>query len=215
LVTGASGNLGRAVCDELAGQGTKLVLGYGNRPPAIASATAIQVDLSKPASIAALVGTTLEAHGRLDAVVDVVGGFALGTVTDTDDALLDRMLELNLRTAFRLVRAVLPGMLERKSGRIVLVGTLATLEPYAGAAAYQVSKAALAALVRTLGAELEGTGVTANAVLPATMDTPENRSAMPDADPTTWIPLEAAAKAIAFLASEGAGHIQGALLPLR
>jgi NAD(P)-dependent dehydrogenase (short-subunit alcohol dehydrogenase family) len=109
---------------------------------------------------------------------------------------------------------VLPSMLERRQGRIVHVAARAALEPFPGAAAYIVSKAGLVALIRTLSKELNGSGVTVNGVLPSTIDTPVNRKAMPEADLSKWARPESIARTLAFLASDDANQINGALIPI-
>jgi len=126
------------------------------------------------------------------------------------------MMGGNLETAARTMRALLPGMVARKDGRIVVVGSRAVERPWtsAGSAAYAASKAALVALAQTIAAESLEHGVTINAVLPSTLDTPANRAAMPKADPSRWVPLAAAAKQIAFLLSDDARDVSGAAIPI-
>ena len=124
------------------------------------------------------------------------------------------MMGMNLTSAFLLSQAVLPSMLQRRQGRIVHVAAQAALKPFPGAAAYIVSKAGLVGLIRTLSSELDGSGVTVNAVLPSTIDTPANRKAMPAADPSKWARPESIAEALKFLASDAASQINGALLPI-
>jgi NAD(P)-dependent dehydrogenase (short-subunit alcohol dehydrogenase family) len=153
-------------------------------------------------------------EGRVDALVNLVGGFAMGRAVETDVSLWHRMLTMNLTAAFFLSKAVLPHMVERGSGRLVHVAARAAVEPFPGAAAYVVSKAGLAAFIRALAAELAGSGVTVNGVLPTTIDTPANRTSMPDADPSKWVKPESIAQLIGFLASDDAGQINGALIPV-
>jgi NAD(P)-dependent dehydrogenase (short-subunit alcohol dehydrogenase family) len=152
--------------------------------------------------------------GRIDALINLVGGFSAGRVVETDLSTWQRMLTMNLTSAFSLSKAVLPHMLERRTGRIVHVAARAALEPFPGAAAYIVSKSGLVALIRTLSIELSGSGVTVNGVLPSTIDTPGNRKAMPDADPSKWVRPEAIARTLIFLASDEAIQINGALIPI-
>jgi NAD(P)-dependent dehydrogenase (short-subunit alcohol dehydrogenase family) len=121
---------------------------------------------------------------------------------------------MNLTAAFLLSKAVLPHMSGRRTGRIVHVAARAAVEPFPGAAAYVVSKAGLAALIRTLATEVAGSGVTVNGVLPTTIDTPANRAAMPNVDPSQWVKPESIAQLIGFLVSDGAGQVNGALIPI-
>ena len=138
----------------------------------------------------------------------------MGELVQTDRALWDRMLMLNLTTQYVAARAVLPHMLTVGSGRIVSVASRAVVPPSGGFIAYTVAKAAVIAFVQALAAETRPHGVTVNAVLPSTMDTPANRAAMPDADPKTWVPVEAVADAIAYLAAPGSAHVTGTLLAI-
>jgi NAD(P)-dependent dehydrogenase (short-subunit alcohol dehydrogenase family) len=151
----------------------------------------------------------------------IAGGYSGGSAFwEGDDVAWDAtwnaMMGGNLETAARTMRALLPGMVARKDGRIVVVGSRAVERPWtsAGSAAYAASKAALVALAQTIAAESLEHGVTINAVLPSTLDTPANRAAMPKADPSRWVPLAAAAKQIAFLLSDDARDVSGAAIPI-
>jgi NAD(P)-dependent dehydrogenase (short-subunit alcohol dehydrogenase family) len=138
----------------------------------------------------------------------------MGKVSDTDPALWQRMLTLNLTSAFLLSRTVLPQMAERRSGRIIHIAARAALDPFPGAAAYLVAKSALISLIRILALELAGSGVTVNGVLPTTIDTPANRKSMPEADPAAWVKPESIAQLLVFLASDAAQGLNGALIPI-
>jgi NAD(P)-dependent dehydrogenase (short-subunit alcohol dehydrogenase family) len=124
------------------------------------------------------------------------------------------MLSLNVTSAFFLSKAVLPHMMERRSGRILHIAARAALDPFAGAAAYLVSKSALVALIRVLAVETTGSGVTVNGILPTTIDTAANRKSMPDADPSKWVKPESIAQLLICLASDEASTINGALIPI-
>jgi NAD(P)-dependent dehydrogenase (short-subunit alcohol dehydrogenase family) len=126
-----------------------------------------------------------------------------------------QMQNLNLTSAFYLSRAVVPHMRKAGFGRIVAVGSLTATEPHAGLGAYVTFKAALVTLIRTLALENGAAGITANAVLPGTMDTPANRSAMPDADFSKWLKTSDVAETIHWLASDSAGQVNGAAIPVR
>ena len=145
-------------------------------------------------------------------LVHMAGGYAGGTVSETSPETWDNMLDVNVTTAFRAIRATLAAMRRDQPGRIVAISSEATLTKFAGAAAYVVSKTALNTLIEMTAAELAGTSITANALLPGTLDTPASRKAMPDAP---RVPLERVAETIAFLLSEAAASINGALIPLR
>ena len=160
----------------------------------------------------AFVDRTVVARGRVDILVGAVGGFAAGSLLETDEATWRRMLDLNLTSAFAATKAVAPHMVRAHYGRIVLVASRAVVVPAGGVLAYTVSKVGVIALAQALARELGLHGVTVNAVLPSTMDTPANRAAMPDSDRRGWVPVEAVADAIAILAREASAHITGTLL---
>ena len=151
-------------------------------------------------------------YSRVDALVSLVGGFAGGTLLETDRAAWDRMLALNLTSAYTAARAVLPGMRAAGAGRVVLVASRAALAPSGGFIAYTVAKAAIVTLVQALSQEVREFGITVNAVAPSTMDTPGNRAAMPDSDRKGWVPVESVAAAIAWLAAEESAHVTGTVV---
>lgn len=153
--------------------------------------------------------------GPVDALLHLVGGFSGGQpVADTPDEIWEKMLGLNLRSAYSIFRAVLPGMMKAGKGRIVAVGARAALEPMANFAAYCVSKAALVALVKTVALEVKDSGITANVVLPSVIDTPANRAAMPSADASKWVTAESIAGLLVWLASDAARDVNGAAIPI-
>jgi NAD(P)-dependent dehydrogenase (short-subunit alcohol dehydrogenase family) len=225
IVTGGSGALGQAVTRRFLADGAVVCV------PWIVEQERERLDASVPrdarsrlllercdvvddAAVDRLVRSVVERHRRLDVVVSAVGGFAMGDLVRTDRALWDRMLTLNLTTAYVAARAALPHMLTAGSGRIVAVASRAVVPPAGGFIAYTVAKAGVIAFVQALAAETRGRGVTVNAVLPSTMDTPANRAAMPDADPKSWVPVESVADAIAYLAAESTAHVTGSLLAI-
>jgi NAD(P)-dependent dehydrogenase (short-subunit alcohol dehydrogenase family) len=162
-----------------------------------------------------LAQTALSRFPRVDALVHLMGGFAGGqSVADTEAAVFERMLDLNLRSALYVARAFLPAMRERGAGRILAVGSRTAVEPKPMLGAYTVSKAALVALIRTIALENRDRGITANLVLPGTMDTPANRAAMPDADPAKWVQPEQVAAMLVHLASDAASDVNGAVIPI-
>ena len=213
LITGGAGALGHTVVPAFVSAGASVFLGDLN-PVQQSGVTSLKADFTDQTQVRGLVNDVIQSAGRLDALINLVGGFATGRVVETDVSLWQRMVAMNLTSAFLLSHAVLPPMLERRQGRIVHIAARAGLEPFPGAAAYVVSKAGLIALIRTLSTELNGSGVTANGVLPSTIDTPANRKAMPAADPSKWVRPESIAQALIFLASDEAIQINGALIPI-
>ena len=213
LITGANGGLGTAVCQEFLASGAK-VIGVSREWKEPASFATISVDVSTAEGCESMVKHALE-HGPLDALVHLVGGFAGGSgVVETSDETWDKMMNINLRTAFCCIRAALKPMQAAGRGRIAAVGTRMAVEPSPNFAAYGVSKAALVALIKNVAAEGQKIGVTANVVLPSTIDTPANRAAMPKADFSRWVNPESIAKLLVFLVSDAAADTSGAVIPI-
>ena len=213
LITGGAGALGQTVVPAFVSTGASVILG-DRTPVQMPGITALKADFTDQTQVRSLVDEVIRSSGRLDALINLVGGFATGRLVETDVSLWQRMLTMNLTSAFLLSQAVLPFMLQHGQGRIVHVAARAALEPFTGAAAYIVSKTGLIGLIRTLSSELEGSGVTVNAVLPSTIDTPANRRAMPAADPSKWARPDSIAHTLTFLASDAASQIKGALIPI-
>ena len=216
LVTGATGGLGPAVVEAFLAAGSTVVA-VGRRPPAAGQARLVSLaaDLTDGQAARDLAATVITRYGRIDALAHVMGGFAGGRpIAETDDATWDRMLDLNARAAFHIFRAVIPHMRAAGYGRIVAVAARAAVEPAANIAAYAASKAALVALVRAAALENKDRHITVNAVLPGTIDTPDNRAAMPKADTGRWVQPEALADVILFLASGAARALHGAAIPV-
>jgi NAD(P)-dependent dehydrogenase (short-subunit alcohol dehydrogenase family) len=223
LVTGGTGALGQAVTRRLLAEGAAVTASYlagAEREGLLARLDAaererlllVRADATDDRAMADLVTTLRTRHGRLDILVALVGGFAGGTLLEADRAAWNRMLDLNLTSAFVAARAAVPSMVAAGWGRVVTIGSRAVLPPSAGFLAYTAAKAGLIAFTQALAQELRGSGVTVNCVLPGTMDTPANRAAMPDADRRGWVPVESVAAAIAFLVGEEAAHVTGALV---
>jgi NAD(P)-dependent dehydrogenase (short-subunit alcohol dehydrogenase family) len=217
LITGAKGGLGTFVTNVFLEAGAR-VFGVSR---SIADSdfpyegfTAMPAELSSSGSARDLVDAVVARSGRIDGLVHLVGGFAGGQpVAETEDATLERMLDLNLRSAFHLVRAVLPQMRGQGSGRILAIGSKAAVEPTAMAGAYAASKAALVSLIRTVARENSDRRIAANVVLPGTMDTPANRAAEPGADFSKWVHPCQVAKLLVYLASDSASSTNGAVIP--
>ena len=225
LVTGGSGALGQAITHRFLADGAVVCVPWiveqererlqaSVDAPARSRLMLERCDVGNDAAMAALATRTLERHGRIDVLVTAVGGFAMGGLVETDRATWDAQISLNLTTTYVASRAVLPSMLAAASGRIVAVASRAVVPPAGGIIAYTVAKAGVIAFVQALAQETKGRGVTVNAVLPSTMDTPGNRAAMPDVDPKTWTPVTAVADAIAYLGGDSAGHVSGTLVAI-
>ena len=225
LVAGGTGGLGRAVSLAVLGAGARVAATY--RRPAeldeLAAAageglerlTGHTVDVTDEAAVGGLVDDLVEHHGRLDALVTTVGAWAGGTKAwQAKGDELERMLALNLRSGWVLARAAARVMVRQGSGAIVNVASKAGVEPTPGAAAYAASKAAAIAFVESLAADLKGTGVRANTILPSVIDTPANREAMPKADHAKWPKPEEIARVIVFLCSDEAVLVHGASIPV-
>ena len=215
LIAGGSGALGQTVVPAFVATGARVIT-VDQHPPTVQAEgrMGMKADVTDESDVRRLVEEVIRTVGRIDTLINLVGGFAIGRVVETDTSLWHRMLTMNLTAAFLLSKAVLPHMLERRTGRIVHVAARAALEPFPGAAAYIVSKSGLVALIRALSTELAGSGVTVNGIVPTTIDTPANRRSMPDADPSKWTRPESIAQTVIFLTSEEASQINGVLIPV-
>lgn len=218
LVTGADGGLGTFVTQALLDAGATVV-GLSQRIQQSAfdspNFTALPADISTPAGVKSALDSLVSRFGRLDILVHTVGGFAGGqSIAATDDATFQRMFALNLYSTFYLLRAAVPVMRQVGNGRIIAIGSRAALEPGTGVGAYSASKAAMVSLIRTVAQENKDAGMTANAILPGTMDTPANRKSMPDADPSKWVRPAAIASLIVWLAGDAGKDVNGAAIPV-
>jgi len=215
LVTGAQGVLGRATVAALTAQGVRVVaIDLGAMPPSDVSVLRLGgVDLTQPAVVEAVVNRVLDELGRIDGLANIAGGFIWKPVAESALDDWERMHTLNLRTALVTCRAVLPHL--PRGGRIVNVGALGAQTAAAGMGPYAASKAGVARLTEALAEECKDADIAVNAVLPSILDTPANRRDMPDADFSRWVAPEALAEVIAFLLSDAARAITGALLPVR
>jgi NAD(P)-dependent dehydrogenase (short-subunit alcohol dehydrogenase family) len=221
LITGGTGALGEAVTQRFLDDGWKvagtwIVERDGRALEARASEhlTPVRCDVTHEESVATVVKRVRE-DGPIHALVHLVGAWKGGT--DVKDLPLEewqRLHDINLKSAFLCARAVLPGMLEQDFGRIVMVSARTARMERSGQSAYAVAKAGVAVLAETIAEETRGTNVTANVVAPSALDTPGNRKAMPNADPSRWVPLDDMAATIAFLCSEEAGQMRGGWLPV-
>ena len=225
LVAGGTGGLGRAVSLAFLQEGAKVAVTYRKQEEfdALKQAAGANgarlgghvADVTDEGAVSQLVGKILAQHGKLDALVNTVGGYAGGVqLWDLETKVLDQMLTLNLRSGYALSRAVVPSMLKHKRGAIVNIAAKAALDHPAGAAAYAASKAAALALLDSLAADLKGSGVRVNSILPSIIDTEANRKAMPKADFAIWPKPGDIARVILFLCSDDAKVIHGAAIPV-
>lgn len=224
LVAGGTGGLGRAVSLAFLNQGDTVAVSYRNQAEfdALKSASARDaklegqaLDVTDESAVSRFIDGIATRHGRIDALVNAVGGYIGGQkLWELALADLDRMLAMNLRSGFVLARAAVKVMLTQGSGSIVNVAARAAVDHSAGASAYAASKAAAVAMIDSLAADLKGTGIRANSVLPSIIDTESNRAAMPGADFSKWPKPEDIAKVVVFLSSDGANLIHGASIPV-
>ena len=219
VVTGASGNLGGAVARAFAARDANVVLvaRHVDAMPGVRleRQLAVAADLVQQADAERVAAETMTRFGRIDVLCNIAGGFRMGApVHETTDETWNLLLDLNVVTMLNMVRAVVPRMLAQGGGRIVNVAANAALRGSAGMGAYCATKSAVIRLTESMAAELRERNVNVNCVLPTTLDTPENRAAMPKADPSRWVQLDDLAQTIVFLASPGARAIHGASLPV-
>lgn len=224
IVTGAAGNLGRAVAQAFAHLGTRLALvdrdhraldGVRQTLPAGCDSAAFPTDLMDPQAVESMADGVAAHFGRVDVLANIAGGFTMGPpIHETQDQDWELMLNLNARTVFYCCRAVIPRLLAAGGGRIVNVSARAATRGVGHMGPYCTSKAAVITLTEALADELKDQGINVNCVLPGTLDTPQNRAAMPDQDPSRWVPLEALADVILFLASDAARAVTGAAIPV-
>jgi len=218
LIAGASGGLANFVPEGFLAAGSTVVgVARSIQQSAFAHPkfVALPTDLTRRDSAKEMGDAAMARFGRIDVLVHVMGGFAGGElIEDTDDVTWDKMMNLNLRSAFNTLRAVLPHMRKAKQGRVVAIGARSAVEPKGYLSAYCASKAALVSLIRTAALEVKDDGITANVILPGTMDTPANRADMPTADFSKWVPPSRVTSLVVWLASEEASQVNGALIPV-
>jgi len=227
FVTGGTGALGSAVTRRFLEDGYRVAVTYRSRgewaalerdhpgPAGDGSLLGLECDVTKEDSVRSSIEAAAQRFGGLRVLLHVAGGYLGGqSVEALEERGLRGMLELNLISAFFAAKHMIPHLKRSGAGRLLFISSRGAVEFYPGASAYAAAKLGLHALVRTLARELKKSGITANAVLPSTIDTPANRAAMPDADATTWVPPEEIAGLLAFLASRAAGQTSGALVPI-
>lgn len=225
LVAGGTGGLGRSVTLAFLDRGAQVAVTWRHesefeslKDAAANHATRLSgfnVDVTDSRQTADLVNQIVSRSNRLDVLANTVGGYAGGTpLWELDPEVFTRMIDLNLRATYALAKSAVPPMLARKSGAIVNIASKAAWDHAAGASAYAASKAAAVALIDSLAADLIGTGVRANSILPSIIDTEANRKAMPNADFSKWPKPEGIAEVALFLASDRARAIHGASIPV-
>ena len=218
LVTGANGGLGTHVTKALLDAGFAVV---GLAPKIQVSDfdhphfTALPATLDSLDAARKAVDTVIAHFGKIDVLAHLVGGFAGGqTVAETDAATFQRMFDTNFNSAFHMLRVVIPHMRKAGAGRIIAIGSRASEDPGPTVGAYSASKAALVSLIRTVALENKDAGITANIILPGTMDTPANRKAMSGADTSTWVQPASVASLIVWLAGDAGKDVTGAAIPV-
>ncbi len=225
VLTGGTGGLGTAVSKRLAATGHRLAVTYV-RPEESAAFESVmdldedqlllrRVDASSPDEMAAFLTETEEHFGRIDIVCSLVGVWAGGRdIEETSDVRWERMLDVNLNSAFTTLRAAIPHLRRSPAGRLVFVGSRAAQDTPAGQAAFNVAKAGVVALAKSASAELDDTGITVNVVMPSVIDTPATREALPFADYVDWPTPDEIAKVIEFLVSPESEVISGGVIPV-
>jgi NAD(P)-dependent dehydrogenase (short-subunit alcohol dehydrogenase family) len=225
IVSGGTGALGQSICLAFLRAGATVCVPYAVKEEHAALQARIApndahrletapCDVTDEPAVTTYVTHLVGRHRRVDVLVNAVGGFAGGDLASTPLAEWNRMMTLNLTSAVVGCRAVIPDMARARWGRIVNIASRAVVQPQGGFIAYTVSKAAVITLTQALAQEVRPHGITVNAVLPSTMDTPANRRAMPDADRAGWVSTDAVARVVVFLASEEAEAVTGAAVPV-
>ena len=216
VITGALGALGKVVTEEALARGARVAAvdhAPSQIPPAPDRIELGGVDLSDAAQAKKAIDAAAAHFGRLNALINIAGGFAFEAVAEGDPKTWQRMYALNVLTALNASRSALPHLAASPSARIVNVGAMAALQAGAGMGPYAASKAGVHRLTEALAAEWKGK-ITVNAVLPSIIDTPANRASMPKADFSKWVTPQELAEVILFLASDAASALTGALLPV-
>ena len=221
LVTGASGNLGGTVAERALAAGARIAATDRAAEKLTARfsdgenvALFPGIELADAASCADYVAKTVARFGRVDGLISTVGGFAFANVADDSYETWERMLTMNVKTAFHVSQAAVPAMKTNGGGSIVLTGATAALKAPGGVSAYAASKSGVMRLAESLANEVKGDGVRDNAIMPSIIDTPQNREAMPDADRAGWVTPQEIADVMLFLVSDASRAVTGALIPV-
>jgi NAD(P)-dependent dehydrogenase (short-subunit alcohol dehydrogenase family) len=224
VITGGTGGLGVNVLDEFLSEGAKVLSTYIEERQLKYSAeikdkygsalSFAKADVTKSKQTDRLINMVVKKFGRVDILVNIVGGFSMAGIAETDDAAWDRMFDMNLKSVFLMTRSALPHMIEQDYGRIVNIGARPALHGAAKMSAYGASKAGVLNLTQSAADEMAGYNINVNAIIPGTMDTPHNRKEMPKADYSKWVKPQEIAKVISFLCSSEADSISGAVIPV-
>ncbi|MEM4408438.1 MAG: SDR family NAD(P)-dependent oxidoreductase [Candidatus Caldarchaeum sp.] len=224
IITGGTGGLGRSVVEEFLAEGARVVSTYIDEEelkevmPLLKENKArlmfVRTDVTREKQVERLVKKALSSFKGLHILANLIGGFTYAEIIDTSPDTLDRMLELNLKTAFLMSKAVLPHMMRQRYGKIINVSSRPALKGTKGVGAYAASKAALLNLTETLASEVLEYDINVNAILPSTIDTPANRRDMPNADFSLWVKPKEIARVLVFLASDDSKPISGAAIPV-
>ncbi len=218
FITGAKGGLGSVITETFLKQGAQVIgasrhISSANFPQP--NFEAMTVDFTNAENVRDAVAQIISRRGRLDVLVHVVGGFAGGqTIATTTDSTWNQMRDMNLTSAFHILRETVPQLRKSKNARIIAIGSLAAKEPRANLGAYVIFKSAMTTLVQTVAAENADSGLTANVVLPGTMDTAANRRAMPNEDFSKWVQLQDVADLVLWLAGKDSSHLTGMAIPI-
>ncbi len=225
LITGPTGNLGSAVIRQFLPDNPHFILldrdpdRQIDRYPDLASSPdhllISDVDLTNRTAVEEAVKKGIKTYNRIDCLIHTAGGFQIGeTVAEITEDSWEYLMDLNLKTTLNITRAVIPVMVERNYGKIITIGAKPAFQGKARMGAYSASKAAVLRLTETMSAELKSLGINVNCVIPGTIDTPQNRLAMPNADTSRWVSPDSLAGVIHFLCSSAARDIHGAAIPV-
>lgn len=224
IITGGTGGLGKSVLTVFLTEGANVLSTYRKDEELAETkelidqyrekALFVKADVTNTGDIENVVSKAVENFSRVDILVNIVGGFAQKSFNDTDEGMWDKMMTLNLKTAFLCSKAVLPHMERNSYGRILNIGSRPALKGSGKVSAYGASKAAVVNLTESLADEYKQDSINVNAVIPGTIDTAANRESMPDADYSKWVDPEDIARVIAFLCSEDAKSVSGAIVPV-
>jgi NAD(P)-dependent dehydrogenase (short-subunit alcohol dehydrogenase family) len=224
IITGGTGALGKAVVLAFLEEGAKVICTYivdkelehislliQNHESSLVT---IKADVTKEEQVTKTAQQTVEKFGRIDILVNIVGGFTYAKIVDTDEKVWDSMMNVNLKSTFLCLKAVLPHMIRQNYGKIINISSRPGLKGSTGVGAYAASKAGVMNLTETIADEVRDCEINVNAILPSTIDTPANRKSMPDSDFLKWVKPEEIARVIVFLASDDSKPISGAGIPV-
>jgi NAD(P)-dependent dehydrogenase (short-subunit alcohol dehydrogenase family) len=223
LITGPAGNLGSAVVERFRSGSSLMLIDHHpdrllDRYPDLETSSSHllipNVDLLNPDQVQQEVERGVNELGKIDCLIHTVGGFTMGdTVAELSDKTWRRMMDLNVMTLLNIARPVIPHLVDQGEGKIITIGARPSFQGKGNMSAYSAAKTAVLRLTESMSAELKSKGINVNCVIPGTIDTPENREAMPNAETSTWVSPASLADLIHFLCSPAAGDIHGAAIP--